>query len=68
MAMAVLPIFTSDVDDIPDMEEMIQNLKKIEAEEEIDKSAFNYTSDKTYDRYAERMIGVCDDMYSLGYI
>ncbi|CAG9802882.1 unnamed protein product [Chironomus riparius] len=68
MAMAVLPLFTSDVDDIPDMEELAEKIKRIGADEEVDKSAFNITTDKTYDRYAERMIGVCEDMYSLGYI
>jgi len=68
MAMMVLPIFTSDVNDIPDMDEMAENFKRIGADEEIDVSSFSFTTEKTYDRYAERMIGICNDMYSLGYI
>ena len=68
MAMMVLPIFTSDVSDIPDMDELAENFKKIGKSEEVDKEAIKFTTEKTYDRYAERMIGVCNDMYSLGYI
>ncbi|XP_070495614.1 uncharacterized protein [Chironomus tepperi] len=68
MAMIVLPIFTSDASDIPDMDELAENLKKIGESEQVDKEAFKFTTEKTFDKYADRMIGVCDDMYSLGYI
>ena len=68
MAMIVLPIFTSDASDIPDMDELAENFKKISESEHVDKEAFQFTTDKTYDRYADRMIGVCNDMHSLGYI
>ncbi|CAG9802883.1 unnamed protein product [Chironomus riparius] len=68
MAMIVLPIFTSDASDIPDMDELAENFKKIGDSEQVDKDVFNFTTEKTFDRYAERMIGVCDDMYALGYI
>lgn len=65
----VLPIFTTDVNDIPDMDEMSEKLvKSRNAGEEIDPSVTNYTSSKTYDAYSERMMDVCVDMYNLGYI
>lgn len=65
----VLPIFTTDVNEMPDMDEISEKLvKSRNAGEEIDPSVANYTSSKTYDAYCERMMDVCVDMYNLGYI
>lgn len=68
MAVMVIPFFTSDPEDAPDMDELTENLRKISNGEEIHQNAFNITSDKTHDRYAERLLGVCEDMFDLGYI
>lgn len=68
MAIMILPIFTGDVDDIPDMEDFAKNLQKMNETGKADKDALSFTSEKTYDKFVERMLGVCEDMCSLGYI
>ncbi|CRK87818.1 CLUMA_CG001606, isoform A, partial [Clunio marinus] len=69
MAMIVLPFFTSQADDIPDMDQMAENMKEaMDKGEEVDTKLFNFTSDKTKDAYKTRMVGVFEDVYDLGYI
>jgi hypothetical protein len=72
MAMIVLPIFTSDVNDIPDMDDVAEKMKdfnlKRANDEEFDESVLQFTSSKTMKIYEERMMEVFNDMYDLGYV
>ena len=65
MAMMVLPVFTSNADDLPDMDEMAEIYQ---SGEEIDMNKYNFAESKTIDVYNKRMLGVIHDMYNLGYI
>lgn len=68
MAMIVLPLFTSDANDVPDMDDLAENFKKIGENEDLKDDAFKNTKDENYARYSERMMDVCKDMVKLGYI
>lgn len=68
MATILLPIITSDPEEVPDMDEISETIESKQTEGKVDVSVAQYTSTKTFDAYAERMIGVCEDMCSLGYI
>lgn len=68
MALIILPFFVNDVTDVPDMDELAENFKKIGECAEVDENAFNFTSGANRDKYAERLLGVCNDMCDLGYI
>jgi len=74
MGVLVLPVFTSDVDDVPDMDEFVSNLNEVEIngnEIEKDESASKgvcYVTPKTYSLYADRLLGVCEDLSNFGYI
>jgi len=69
MAMMVLPIFTTHAEDIPDMDEMAEKFKELkETGEKIDPSEMvDFSSFKTANVFNERMRGVIQDMYDLGY-
>jgi hypothetical protein len=67
MAIMVLPIFTSNAEDVPDMDEMAEKFK--EAQETGNQlEEITFSSEKTIGAYNERMKGVFLDMYDLGYI
>ncbi|CAG9802462.1 unnamed protein product [Chironomus riparius] len=68
MAMMVLPIFTSIPEDIPNLDEIAESFSNLGTENETGASAFNFTSEKTYDNFSKRLLDVCHDMCSLGYI
>lgn len=68
MAMMILPLITSNAEDTPDMDEFAENLKKLGENGEVDKNAFDFTSENSYDKYAKRMLEVCEDMCLLQYI
>lgn len=68
MAIIVLPLFTSDAAKLPDMEDIAKTFKKVGEKEKVDENAFKYLTDKSENRYATRMMGVCEDMDLLGYI
>jgi hypothetical protein len=68
MAVMVIPFFTSEVEDAPDMDELAENMKKLSQSIEVDDSAFTITSKKTYDKYFERLMGVFEDMYKFNYV
>lgn len=69
MAIMVLPIFTSQADDIPDMDEMAEKMQdSIEQGTEVSIETLQFSSEKTIGAYNERMSGVFQDMYDLGYI
>lgn len=65
MAVMVLPIFTSNAEDLPDMDEMAE---KYQNGEEIDTAEYDLKSSKTIGVYNTRMSGVIHDMCNLGYI
>ncbi|CAO1379873.1 unnamed protein product [Diamesa tonsa] len=65
MAVMVLPIFTSNADDLPDMDEMAE---KYQNGEELDTAEYDLSKSKTIGVYNTRMSGVFHDMCNLGYI
>ncbi|CAH1717920.1 unnamed protein product [Chironomus riparius] len=73
MGVLVLPVFTSDVDEVPDMDEFVSNLNEVESTNEEDNNeavskGVCYVTTKTYPIYAERLLGVCEDLYNFGYL
>jgi hypothetical protein len=69
MAIMVLPIFTSKAEDVPDMDEMAEKFKEMQDNgTEFKEEDIKFTTDETRGAYNERMIGVFQDMYDLGYI
>lgn len=69
MAIMVLPIFTSNAEDVPDMDEMAEKFKdRQENGTEFDESLMNFSSASTINVYNDRMSGVFIDMVNLGYI
>ena len=73
MGVLVLPVFTSDVDEVPDMDEFVSNLNEVESTNERDKKEATskgvcYVTPETYPIYAERLLGVCEDLYNFGYL
>lgn len=65
MAVMVLPIFTSNVDDLPDMDEMAE---KYQNGEELDTAEYDFSESRNIDVYNNRMREVIHDMCNLGYI
>jgi hypothetical protein len=70
MSVMLLPIFTTNADEIPDMDDIAEKIKKSqEIGEEMDMSMLeNFAQTRTIGTYNERMLGVFQDMYNLGYI
>lgn len=69
MAIIVLPIFTSDPEDIPDMDSVANESKTAQdTGEKLNEGAVQYSSSRTIERYNKRMDGVFQDMYRLGYL
>lgn len=64
----VLPIFTTSAEDAPDMNDFAENFKKLGEAGKTETDVFNVTTEESHHKYAERMIGVCEDMCALGYI
>lgn len=69
MAIMVLPIFTSNAEDVPDMDDMAEKFQDMkENGTELDENLLKFSSSATIDVYNDRMSGVFKDMYDLGYI
>lgn len=69
MAIMVLPIFTSNPEDTPDMDQMAEKFKDAQENgEELNESDLKFSSANTIGEYNRRMDGVFRDMYRLGYI
>lgn len=69
MAIMVLPIFTSNPEDIPDMDRMAEKFKDAQENgEELNNEDLKFSSANTIGEYNKRMDGVFQDMYRLGYI
>lgn len=62
MAIMTLPIFTSNAEDIPDIDVMAQDF------ESLDKNSQQATNASTANVYNEKISGVFADMHRLGYI
>ena len=58
-----IPIFTSDPEESPDIEEFAKDLGN-----PSESTQNSFISNKTADKYAERMKGVLEDMNRLGYL
>lgn len=69
MAVMVLPIFTSDPEDVPDLDAVADNLKTAQDNgEEKQMEVMSFSSPKTIGDYTRKMTGVFQDMCRLGYI
>lgn len=69
MAIMVLPIFTSNPEDTPDMDEIAEKFKDAQDNGvEFKQSDLTFSSANTIGEYTKRMDGVFQDMYRLGYI
>lgn len=70
MGICVIPIFTSQVEDIPDMDELARKFKETaDAGEKPDvKDFINFSSSTSTNACNVRMRDVFIDMYNLGYI
>lgn len=66
----VLPIFTSHAEDIPDMDELAQKFQESkESGEALDVSDMvEFTTLRSAHAYNDRMSGVFQDIYELGYL
>lgn len=69
MAVICLPVFTSNAEDAPDIEEMANKLQDMQDKgETLAADEMSFTTEKTKGVYTERMGGVIRDMIDLGYI
>lgn len=69
MAIMVLPIFTSNPEDVPDLDDMAEKFKDAQDNgEQMEMDGISFQSAKTIGVYTSRMIGVFQDMCRLGYI
>lgn len=66
MTILVIPSSVSDVDDIPDMNELSDDYKNSSGD--LDSNTFVFITPKTAAMYEERLLGIFEDMYDLGYI
>lgn len=70
MGVLVLPVFTSDAQEVPDMDEFVTSYNgDVNGNGNGENgSSFSYVTKKTYPEYADRIMGVCQDLYELGYL
>lgn len=69
MAIMTLPVFTSNPEDTPDMDEMAEQFKEAQENgEEFKMDEVSFQSEKTLGVYEKRMKGVWEDMHRLDYI
>lgn len=65
MAIILVPMVTSDADDVPDIDDVADAFKELKDQSG---EAMNFTSAKTLKAYEQRMMGIFEDMYGYGYI
>lgn len=69
MAIVCLPIFTSNADEAPDIDIMVEKMQDLQDNgTELKMDELQFTTAKTLDVYNKRMAGVIQDMSDLGYI
>lgn len=69
MAIMTLPVFTSNPEDIPELDDIAEQFKEAQDKgENIKMDEISFQSEKTLGVYEKRMKGVLQDMYRLGYI
>lgn len=70
MAIMILPMITSNADEIPDLDEMAQKMQDMKDNKtEMDpKDLMDFSKMSTADTCNKRMRDVFIDMYNLGYI
>lgn len=69
MAIMVLPVFTSNPEDIPDLDAMAEQFRTAQDKgEEVKMDEISFQSAKTAGAYALRMTGVFQDICRLGYV
>lgn len=67
MATMVMPAFVSSGDEVPDLDAFAEKISSCEANGEVfDGSDFSFPKSKN--AFNERMRGVLEDMFELGYI
>lgn len=69
MAVICLPIFTSNAEDVPELDLMAEKMQEMQDQGgNLDLEGMNFTSTSTRVVYNERITGVIRDMHDLGYI
>jgi len=65
MAIILVPMVTSDADDVPEIDDVADAFKD---NKDQSGDVMNFTSAKTLKVYEQRMMGIFEDMYNYGYI
>lgn len=69
MAIMILPIITSKVEDTPDMDELAEKFKEAaDIGTELDTESMSFGKTKGNQEFNDRMRGVLEDMYAFKYI
>lgn len=69
IAIMILPVFTSNPEDMPELDDMAKQFQDAQNKgEEIKMDEISFQSEKTLGVYEKRMKGVLQDMHRLGYI
>lgn len=67
--MIALPIMTSNADDVLDFDDLAEAIRDGgDANNKLDEMTLNSAPANTMDAYKERMDGVFEDVFDLGYI
>lgn len=70
MGILIIPFFVSDAEDSPDFDLIAESYKASQNDptKKFDVSLVEFKSENKRGKYEERMMGVFEDMYRLGYI
>jgi hypothetical protein len=63
MAVMVLPAFVSLPEDVPDLNQLSEQLR-----DKTEGPQIELITDATFAKYEKRMLGVIEDLYNFGYI
>lgn len=70
MGILIIPFFVSDPEDAPDFDVIATKYKESQEDptKEFDTKLVEFKSENKRAKYEERLMGVFEDMYRLGYI
>lgn len=68
MATIAIPVLVSSKEDAPDFDKLADDMKKQTETGEVEANTFDFIKPGNQEKFEERLLGVFEDMYSLGYI
>lgn len=68
MSVIAIAFLTNSKDNIPDFEKVAEEMKKANETGETNENTFAFAKASNFGVYEKRMMGVCEDMFNLGYI